>query len=1570
MNLTDCLKKYDIDPDDVSRIRALQKDFLADGMSPEQAAVNAVETVIGEAEAERNELIDRVVSEGGDIEEYFQEVQVQSDQTQTDAFKKWFGDSKVVDENGKPLVVYHGTGADFSEFDSSFMYSGEGASQTGSGFYFTDNKESASRYALLATEKGQAGRVLPVYLSLQNPLHIDFETGEVSGADIALTRSQVKKIIMSIPNIKSTEDTPLLNFGDIDYEGFNKVLNYAIDQYAGTPAISALRNDFFVDDNAAWLRSFSKATGYDSAYEKTRNGDTHWVAWFPEQIKSAIGNVGTFSPESANILEQQNLGKIQFPPDITEAPSIITLLENADETTFLHESAHFFFQILRHAASQPNANPEDVADLEALNKWFHSQNKNWDGVVRAEQHELVARAFEKYLMTGKAPSLDLQGYFRRFKAWMVRVYRELTGIDRAAGFKVKLTPGVKNVFDRMLATEEQIKEAEIANRYQPLFETAEEMGAERWRAYMNTDHEATEEAKEELTARSMQDMKWLSNAKAREVRKLQLEAAELRKSVRAEVEADLYDEPIYKARRFLTHGEVTERAKVILGAKGVHRLSIPDLKQMYGEDEIWKRLPVGKYGMVGKEGLNPDEFADVFGLKSGDALVRGLIEAPAPKQEIERRTDDEMLKRYGDLTDPAALEQAAQEAIHNKARMRMVSTELAALSKMVKGSDYRVLDKAARAFASDAIDRRKVRDILPGRYRASASKAALAARKAKDKGDIEQAAQDKRAQLLQMHFYRAAVKGRKESEKLVRYLRKFQRGRKNIPSDYLDQIDALLNRFELRRISEKEDKRRKSLAQWAAEKEANGEDVIIDETLLDESRKINHRDLTLGELRELTDSIKNIETLGRWKNGLLTDKERRDFQKLMSDAAKSIKENATRVVPEKPTPTDKAGRIRKGVSRFVADHRKFGSRIREMDGFKDHGILWQLLARPALIAQNLETEMRAEASKVFIELFSKIKIRGVPGDLKAFSYQIPGTNISLNDEQRLMVALNWGNQGNRQRLQDGGLLQARDVSEQEIQAILDTLSQDEWDFVQGVWDHFETYRKAIGEQEKRLTGREPKWLENTPVETKYGTMRGGYFPAKYDTQLSTRSDSLEAGLTLREQMQGAFGNAATRGTYAKDRAKQVKGRPLLLSFTTVTGHVNEVIHRLAWEDWVRDARKIVKALDEPIRKHYGYQAVQDLNDTIKDVAEGDFQPTEGLNWFIHHIRVGSTIVGLGFRFFTAAIQPTGFAQSIFRIGGEWVRDGLKTYLKNPVAASQFAKEKSALMRSRDQTFMREVNEVLNVVKKGKRIAQIEASYFYMIAKMQQTVDVPTWIGAYHKGLAELRYDLAATEEQRKSIETEASLLADQAVKDSQSHGDLLDLARIQRGSPIKKLWTNFYSYFSATYNQNVEAYRRMSVRRNQGDPMAIMKYIGDMAVVNFLPAAIAFAIRELLKPECGNDLECYGQKYVEEQMDFLFGQMVLLREVGAGIDFWSEYQYGYKGPAGMRLLSDVDKAKTQIMQGEFDMAAFKAVNNVLGGVIHYPAGQVNNTVEGVLAVAEGDVEGLGIIGAIMTGPPR
>ena len=73
-------------------------------------------------------------------------------QVRTPAFKEWFGGSKVVDENGEPLVVYHGSGDDFSNFSNEALGSSTGAKSAKNGFFFTNSPRNAGRYAIYAPD--------------------------------------------------------------------------------------------------------------------------------------------------------------------------------------------------------------------------------------------------------------------------------------------------------------------------------------------------------------------------------------------------------------------------------------------------------------------------------------------------------------------------------------------------------------------------------------------------------------------------------------------------------------------------------------------------------------------------------------------------------------------------------------------------------------------------------------------------------------------------------------------------------------------------------------------------------------------------------------------------------------------------------------------------------------------------------------------------------------------------------------------------------------------------------------------------------------------------------------------------------------------------------------------------------------------------------------------------------------------------------------------------------------------------------------------------------------------------
>jgi hypothetical protein len=129
--------------------------------------------------------------------------------------------------------------------------------------------------------------------------------------------------------------------------------------------------------------------------------------------------------------------------------SAIGLLENANRSTFLHESGHFFLEVTNDLARATDAPAQLKADMQALYEWMGVKDaETWNAMTLEERrpgHEKFARGFEQYLRDGKAPSEDLRTVFQIFKDWLIEIYKS------AASLKVKVSDEVRAVMDRMLA---------------------------------------------------------------------------------------------------------------------------------------------------------------------------------------------------------------------------------------------------------------------------------------------------------------------------------------------------------------------------------------------------------------------------------------------------------------------------------------------------------------------------------------------------------------------------------------------------------------------------------------------------------------------------------------------------------------------------------------------------------------------------------------------------------------------------------------------------------------------------------------------------------------------------------------------------------------------------------------------------------------------------------------------------------------------------------------------------------------------------------------------------------------
>ncbi len=1406
--------------------------------------------------------------------------------------------------------------------------------------------------------------------------------------------------------------------------------------------------------------------------------------------------------EFDNLFFQGNRGQIAFGNDLTQVPSVITMFKGADLSTFLHESGHFFLEVQMDMASRiageaamfgsdtnTTGQRQLLNDTDELLRWFGVGTiEEWYALPMEQKrsyHEQFARGFEAYLFEGKAPSIELQGLFQRFRAWLVNIYKSVKSLN------VELTDEVRGVMDRMLATEDQIKLAEQGRSMLPLFTEAQQAGmtTEEFAAYQELGTQATQDAVQDLQSRTLRDMQWLENARGRELKRLKKESAARRAEMSIEARREVMSQPVYRAWQFLTAKlDANDKAAVapVVPPKStagaldnqvdslfvaIAKLGGLDRKQAqtqwgydpkerspqpvfgkpllrkdggmgidamgellaeYGylpkdengkydphdfEDKfdaeyrgdtqfshayLWanamredlragetadiENLGAGRFDlrslidigmpenivqlmvelkMTAKDGIHPDLVAESFGFTSGDDLVRTLAIAQEPKVAIQEATDQKMLEKYGDLATPEAQERAADLAIHNDTRARFVATEFNALAKAT--GQPKILGKAAREFAKSMIDRLLVRNVKPSQYAAAEVRASKASERAMKAGDTAQAASEKRNQLINTYATRAAHDALTEVEKGVRYLKKFNNegSRKSLDVDYLDQIDSILERFDLRTgQSKKSIDKRKALAKWVSEQEDLGLEVELPEKVMAEAFRQSYQELTVEELRGLVESVKQIEHLGRLKENLLTAADNRRFADVVGEMVRSIEEHAGEKKANNRTRDTLGNRAINLFKGFVASHRKVASLARELDGFVDAGPVWRYLIQSMNAAGDREATMRAEATAKITEMLKPVLAQARMGGKGKFFESI---GESMNRGEQLVMALNMGNAGNMQRLLDG-----RGWTMDQVVPVMQNLSASDWQFVQSVWDFFESYRPQIAAKERRVMGKEPNWVEARPLnvvvktpqrvvdgqtvaETQETlTLRGGYFPIVYDSRESGRAEQFADAESAKQQMKGAFVAATTRRSFTKTRAEAVKGRPLVLTWDAMFRGVNDVIHDLTWHEWVIDANRIIKneSVDEAIRSTYGADVVKQFKDAVRDIAAGDAPNQDALSRVMTPLRTGAAVAGLGFNLMNAMLQPLGLTQSMVRVGTRWVALGAAEWAKSPVGLVKQVHEKSEFMRNRARTQQRELNEIQSVVQgKGEVRQKIDALMFMPMQSLQLIADMPTWWGAYQKALAQADVDMAS-----ELTEERAVRLADQAVLDAQAGGQVKDLALIQRGGPMQKLFTVFYGYFSAAYNLGVERAKATNYR----SPLEVMHLAMDFLLLYSVPAVLASLIKSALTPGGDDeDPEKLAKKLAGEQLSYLMGLMVGVREITGAVQYATgtkQFDMAYGGPAGLRFFQELDKLGKQIGQGELDRALARALVNVGGVLLHLPSGQINRTVDGVLAISEGKTD--------------
>lgn len=169
-------------------------------------------------------------------------------------FKEWFSGSKIIEKNGKPLKVYHGTNHQFTHFDKAFKGRNTEWSNTRLGFFFLADKQLAINFT---EENGNGNRIISAYLSIRKPLDLT---------------------IRGIFN--QVEQAPLLVkiLSDLDMSP-RKALKFLEDEI-GLGEVAEMYEAFYTQE----AKDMMVAAGYDGVISEFGRDVLEYVAFEPEQI--------------------------------------------------------------------------------------------------------------------------------------------------------------------------------------------------------------------------------------------------------------------------------------------------------------------------------------------------------------------------------------------------------------------------------------------------------------------------------------------------------------------------------------------------------------------------------------------------------------------------------------------------------------------------------------------------------------------------------------------------------------------------------------------------------------------------------------------------------------------------------------------------------------------------------------------------------------------------------------------------------------------------------------------------------------------------------------------------------------------------------------------------------------------------------------------------------------------------------------------------------------------------------------------------------------------------------------
>lgn len=1582
--------------------------------------------------------------------------------------------------------AYHGSPYTFDHFDLGAIGTGEGAQGHGWGLYFAQDKQIAKAYKDTLSHNMYGDNDLMFNEEALNKLYSTL-------SDKAHTEADYDKLSV-IENIliMHTEDDVLNNPDEMfDAEAVkwwkNQREKYLNKEYKESSLfeVDIPEDDVLLDEKRnideqpkkvqKAVHKMYRSLGYKTSALKDVTGKEFYDTVAAEKggqkeasefinehgIKGITydgGNDGkcfvVFDDKAIQIINrynQEHNGSYAGAYDVDQ--NILHIFEAANQSTVVHESAHWWLSMLNNIAADPElkelAKEDKVLeatlqkaqkDRNAIRTWasyypgvmkeykstlIEEEFKEYETAIKKDPknkelqerfiQERFARGFERYLLTGKAPTKELQGTFRRFKKWLINLYKTTKEIiknpENYLGLKDP-SDEVKEIFDHMMASEEEIEAWAEEKRWNLLYDDSLD--------YTQTEKENIKKWEEDVKELAKENALKYFMEKLHGQAMVDFEENILPQKVET-FERKLGSQRIY-GLEMLKKGNVFPTKKEWIRALKEEGFTEESYKDAVQEAGGTMEEQVEKY----KKKQREEFIENISGKDHFRVEAEKVLESPEGKvklAEIEQNAMKRKLRQYARIATASLIEldrlDPNMEGKVSKKILYDIKKRNGFLSEEEKLKEEKTEQKKAKQATIEEINELKIklrntvdglktsqdsmlispyelkaqaRAFLYGKeiykatnYRWWARKAASEGEKAAyflKRGRWEEAARAKGRQsrfamnAQVAHEYDDHVKHTlhgnpktstntldkdgMEKYGLVGLINRASKATNNIrmPGNIRYFINHLAYQLGLITIDGRAPlgmdgepapfdwaNLNNELDPTAAMEGDKPGDAVPQwiKKIFDDNNQTNLRELTVIDFDELVEVFKKIYKTGRREyegNTFVNEKgESLSFEEaedIIMAEIKAGKENPL----YKKLAEKKWKKTKKEVGEWVADLALPEILIERM-GQKTYDLLYKNMDKAFAKKRLLKAQAELELKKV-MNIYDRETFRKIRNDKIYQINTIDHQPVMVTKETILTMALNWGTETNRERVVETYGLDHRNIEK----ILFKYLNDKDWDFVEAVWKHINSYWPERNIVQNNLYGIPLGKVPGRKIILPDGRkINGMYYPIKYDAELTSKTKDREINDIIRKDMLGRTTFNIGMGS-TKSRAQSSGGQYLRQDLDVYLDYINESINHIAMRETTADIYKLLsrKDLAEAISQKYGVDAHRRLQRWASDCWHDPVDKLTKWEQRLNRLRHNFTIATMAYRTSTALLNFANLPLVMEKMGAVNMARGLsKIYLggiKNYRQQRDFILSKSTFMRDRATNMDRDLARGLKL-KEGQDVSkltskahavkeEVDRFAYSLISETDFMFSLPEWIQTYNNTIAELQIERSYMSVEE--MDEEAVRRADKIVRESFGSGEMKDRPDVVKSRLFSQLLP-FYSFTSLVMNQFIRG--GYDIVDGKG-PMKLMR---AMLFWYILGSVFEGALRSLVDSATGNDkysfLQRQGYSFASNGP---VGGIPVAREVIPGLYslFAGMYSDGGKmSVTGLNIFEDVFQTAMAIKSDKKDwidvgQAGTKVFNKVTG----------------------------------------